>query len=246
MPTDLSSLGAASAANRLTVVMTRQRTSPYPPRSDPETTIARQFTLPTARTFTLSGSASLSALIPDDEIDRLVGRSSTGRAAYGRLLVGPAPGRPAGHGVRHARREPVTAWQPGLGTTAQIGSTLTYDLTKAQALSHLNLQVIADGRHSVPTALTITSGSQVRQVTIPPIADSPVPGAVTTVPLSFPALTGSQFIVTFTGIRTEYGGQLLLGRPAGPAAGHRGDRLPRACRLGPRRRSCRATAWTTC
>ena len=75
MPTQmLSSIGPASAADRLTVVMTRQRTSQFPPRDDPETTISRQFSLPTARTFTLTGSASLSALIPDDEVDRLVGR----------------------------------------------------------------------------------------------------------------------------------------------------------------------------
>ncbi|HEY1445916.1 MAG TPA: alpha-(1-_3)-arabinofuranosyltransferase family protein, partial [Acidimicrobiales bacterium] len=92
MPTRmLSSLGAASTVNRVSLVMTRNRTSGYPPRSDPETTISRSFTLPTARTFTLSGSASLSSLIPDDEIDRLVGRSTNGaggvRDAYssGRL-----------------------------------------------------------------------------------------------------------------------------------------------------------------
>ena len=45
---------------------------------------------------------------------------------------------------------PATAWQPGLGTKAQVGSTLTYDLAKPQTLSGLALQVIADGRHSVP------------------------------------------------------------------------------------------------
>ena len=85
--------------------MTRQRSSQFPPRSDPETTITRAFTLPTARTFTLSGAASLSALIPDDEIDRLVGRApaaSTGLAdAYS---SGRLPGDLAGHGVGHARR----------------------------------------------------------------------------------------------------------------------------------------------
>ena len=41
-------------------------------------------------------------------------------------------------------------------------------------------------------------------MTLPPIADSTVPGAVTTVPVSFPALTGSHFVVTFTGVRPEY------------------------------------------
>ncbi len=197
--------------------MTRERTSQYPPRSDPESTIGRTFTLPTARTFTLSGSASLSALIPDDEIDRLVGRMVGGglggvRDAYS---SGRLPGGLKATASATVDGNPATAWQPGLGTKAQIGSSLTYDLTKPQALSHLNLQVIADGRHSVPTSLTVTSGTQVRQVALPPIADTPVPGGVVTVPLSFPAITGSHFIVTFTGIRPEYAANYYS---AGPLA----------------------------
>jgi hypothetical protein len=52
--------------------------------------------------------------------------------------------------------------------------------------------------------MTITSGSQTRSVALPPIADGSVPGAVTTVPVSFAPLTGSHFIVTFTGVRPEY------------------------------------------
>ncbi|HSZ36960.1 MAG TPA: alpha-(1-_3)-arabinofuranosyltransferase family protein [Acidimicrobiales bacterium] len=217
MPTQmLSSLGAASAADRLSVVMTRARTSGYPPRSDPETTISRAFTLPTARTFTLSGSASLSSLIPDDEIDRLVGRSESGangvRDAYS---SGRLPGDLKATASATVDGSSATAWQPGLGTKAQIGASLTYDLTKPQALTRLDLRVIADGRHSVPTALTITSGLQVRQVTLPAIADSPVPGAVTTVPLTFPAINGSHFTVTFTAIRPEYAANYYS---AGPLA----------------------------
>ena len=217
MPTQmLSALGASSAANRLTVVMTRQRTSQFPPRTDPETTISRQFTLPTARTFTLAGSASLSALIPDDEIDRLVGRTPT--AATGvqdAYSSGRLPGSLGATASATVDGDATTAWQPGLGSDAQVGSTLTYDLTKPQALSGLAMQVIADGRHSVPTAITITSGSQVRKVTLPAIADSTVPGAVTTVPVSFPALTGSHFIITFTAVRPEYAANYYS---AGPLA----------------------------
>ena len=206
MPTQmLTSLGTASAADRLTVVMTRQRTSQYPPRSDPETTIARQFTLPTARTFTLTGSASLSSLIPDDEVDRLVGRattpSSTVKDAYS---SGRLPGDVDATASATVDGDPTTAWQPGLGGKGQVGSTLTYDLAKPQTLTGLDMQVIADGRHSVPTTMTIASGTQTRNITVPPIADSTVPGAVTTVPVSFPGLTGSHFVVTFTGVRPEY------------------------------------------
>ena len=66
-----------------------------------------------------------------------------------------------------------------------------------------------------------------RQVTLPPIADSPVPGATTTVPLSFPAITGSHFIVTFTAIRPEYAANYYSAGPLALPLGDRGDRLPR-------------------
>ena len=140
----------------------------------------------------------------------------------------------------------ATAWQPGLGTKAQIGSSLTYDLTKPQALSHLNLQVIADGRHSVPTALTITSGIQVRHVTLPPIADSSVPGAVTTVPLPFPAITGSHFVVTFTAIRPEYAANYYSAGPLALPLGIAEIGIPGVTVVPDAGRSCRATASPTC
>ena len=52
-------------------------------------------------------------------------------------------------------------------------------------------------------------------MTLPPIADGTVPGAVTTVPITFPALTGSHFVVTFTAIRPEYAANYYS---AGPLA----------------------------
>lgn len=215
MPTQmLHSLGTASAADRLTVVMTRQRASQFPPRSDPETTISRQFSLPSARMFTVSGSASLSALIPDDEIDRLVGRAG-GTDLRDAYSSGRLPGGLQSTASATVDGNPATAWQPGLGLDSQLNTTLTYDLDRPRALDHLTMQVVADGRHSVPTSMTITSGNQVRHVTLPPIADSTVPGAVTTVPVSFPALLGSHFVVTFTGIRPEYASNFYS---AGPLA----------------------------
>ena len=219
----LSALGSASTANRLTVVMTRQRTSQYPPRDDPETNISRSFSLPLARTFTLSGSGSLSALIPDDEIDRLVGRVPTPSDGYvAAYSSGRLPGDLRATASATVDGNPTTAWQPGLGTSSQLGTTLTYDLSHPIALDHLSMQVIADGRHSVPTSMTITaensagtSAPQVRTITLPPIADSTVPGAVTNVPVTFPTLIGSRFVVTFTGVRDEYAANYYS---AGPLA----------------------------
>ena len=228
MPTQmLSTLGASSNADRLTVVMARQHTSQFPPRSDPETTISRQFTLPTARTFTLSGSASLSALIPDDEVDRLTGRavtaSTTLRDAYS---SGRLPGDVAATATATADGNPATAWQPGLGTKAQIGSTLTYDLAKPEALSGLAMQVIADGRHSVPTAMTITSGSQVRQVDAPAYRGQQGARGRDDRAGVVPRVDRLALHHHLHRDPPRIRGQLLLGRSAGAAARHRGDRDP--------------------
>ncbi len=206
MPTDLTStIGAASASNRLTYVMTRLRTSPYPTRSDPEATITREFQVPTTRTFTISGSASLSSLLPDDEIDKLVGRTPTAADGYiSAYSSGRMPGNLNATASSTLDNDPTTAWQPGFDLSADIGATLTYNLTTPRTLAGFPLTVLADGRHSVPTDMTISSGSQVRTVALPPIADSTVPGATTTVPVSFAPLTGSRFVITFTAVRAEY------------------------------------------
>ncbi|HEX3946516.1 MAG TPA: discoidin domain-containing protein, partial [Acidimicrobiales bacterium] len=210
MPEDLlKAAGATSIDNRLTLSMSRQRITPYPPRSDPETDISRQFTLPTARTFTLSGSASLSALVPDDQIDRLVGLSGatgSGTIAYSSARL---PGDLTAGAGSAVDGNPATAWQPGFGDTHQVGDWLQYNLAKPLTFSHMDLQVIADGRHSVPTSLKVTAttanqvSSTTRTVPLPPITDRTAPGAVTTVPLTFPALTGQRITVTVTGARLE-------------------------------------------
>ena len=206
MPSDLTStLGAASASDRLTYVMTRLKTSPYPTRTDPETTITREFQLPTARTFTVSGTASLSALLPDDEIDKLVGRTPSAANGYvSAYSSARLPGDLRATASATLDNDTTTAWQPGFGINADIGSSLTYNLRKPQTLTGFPLTIVADGRHSVPTTMTVTSGNQSRSVTLPPIADSTVPGATTTVPVSFAPLTGSQFVLTFTSVRAEY------------------------------------------
>ena len=69
--------------------------------------------------------------------------------------------------------------------------------------NHLNLQVVADGHHSVPTALTISTESGLDKVVLSPITDGRRQNTTVTVPISFPPLTGEQIQVTFTGVRAE-------------------------------------------
>ncbi len=174
MPEDLlSAAGASSASHRLTLVMTRDRVAPVPPRTDPEVDLARAFTLPTARTFSVSGTAAISPLIPDDVIDTLLGTKVPGVvAAYS---SGRLPGDLQDRASSTLDGDPATVWSPGLGT--QAGNWLEYNLAKPVTFDHLAMTVVADGRHSVPTSITVSADGQSRHVALPAVADSTKPWA---------------------------------------------------------------------
>jgi len=201
MPQDLlRAAGTSSASDRLTLVMTRVRTSGTPPRTDPEASLHRQFWLPTTRTFSLVGQARVSPLIPDDEIDRVVGRPGsdyTGTVAYS---LGRLPNDLRSNAMATLDRDPSTVWQPGFGVAQQTGAWLQYHFARPLTFSHLDLQIVADGRHSVPTRLTISTDSGSSTVPLPPIAASTVAGAVVDVPIDFPTLTGSSVRITVDGV----------------------------------------------
>ena len=114
MPSDLlRALGASSLSHRLTIVMTRDRVGATPPRSDPETALSRTFWLPTARAFSLGGTARVSALIPDNVIDTLLG----GPDVFGGAVIGSnerLPGDLECPGCVRLRRQPEDLLEPGL------------------------------------------------------------------------------------------------------------------------------------
>ena len=198
--------------------MTRLRSSGVPPRSDTETALSRTFWLPTARTFSVAGSARISPLVPDDEIDRLVGRPGadhTGIVAYSK---GRLPGDLSAGAIATLDSNPATVWEPGFGVAHQAGEWLQYDLPAPVSFDHLDLQVVADGEHSVPTSISVAADSGTVALKLPPIADNPTPGSVVTVPLSLPRpLTGQSIRITFDTVRIEttvnYNSQAPLAMP---------------------------------
>ena len=199
LPSDvLGGTGTTTAADRLVILLTRQRVSPYPPRQDPEVSLDRSFVLPNARTFTLTGTARINALIPDDQIDRLVGRQqASGIVAYSE---GRLPGDLKAGASAALDGNPATVWSPGFGAASQLGSWIHVDLPKPITFNHLNLQIVDDGRHSVPTQLTVATENGSTKVPIPPLKAGTKPGSTVTVPVSFPALTGSHLQFTVSGV----------------------------------------------
>ncbi len=202
LPTDLlDAAGLSSLAHRLTIRLTREQTNPAEPfTGNPEPAIVRTFSLPTARTFSLGGVAQISALAPDYKLDPLLGVPNP----KGSLIADSSsrlPGDLAARASSAVDGNPATAWSPARGP--QVGQWVRVDLPHPVSLSHLNLEVVADGHHSVPTELTVqVDGGASYPVKLPPIADKPAAGAVTTVPISLPGVTATHDVVfTIAGVR---------------------------------------------
>jgi arabinofuranan 3-O-arabinosyltransferase len=222
LPTDLlDDLGAASLRDRLVISMTRARVSAYSTdRSDPQTTLSRSFTLPTARTFTLSGTATLSTHLTDGQIDRLVGvpgATGSGVVAYSSNRL---TGDLAGAAASTADGNPDTSWQTGFGAKDVVGSWLEYDLPAPITFDHMTLRIDDDRRHSVPAAVRITARTAAglhtttRTVALPPVLRSTTAGTTATIPLHFAAVTGQRIRVTFTKVH-EKRGTLASGKRTG-------------------------------
>ncbi|WP_322762204.1 alpha-(1-_3)-arabinofuranosyltransferase domain-containing protein, partial [Frankia sp. Cr2] len=205
MPTDLlTTTGRASLEHRLMLQVTRDRANPAEPfRSDTEAAMARVFTLPTARTFALTGTARASAYAND-----LVLGTSTGRPSD-RVTTessGRLPGDLAAGSAGAFDGDPTTLWSPGFGM--QTDAWIQVNSPKPVSFSTLTLSVVADGRHSVPRALgLVVDGKRVDTLTIPPITDMPGgrigdPGAGRTVTVSFPPVRGSNIRLVVDSIRS--------------------------------------------
>ncbi|HUO49324.1 MAG TPA: alpha-(1-_3)-arabinofuranosyltransferase family protein [Acidimicrobiales bacterium] len=210
LPTDLlHAMGSSSAADRLTMILTRDRVAPVPPRQDPETTLVRQFSLPTTRTFGLSGTARLSTTADDATVGRLAGLgapavTAAGTTGSGAQVVGATsssrlPGDTGASAWATLDGDPATAWNPGLGPQAMTDPWLSYTFDRPVTLDHLDLVVAADASHSVPRALQVTGDSGTHTV---PLAAVPTtgPGGRATIHVSFPPVTGSHLRITFSAV----------------------------------------------
>jgi arabinofuranan 3-O-arabinosyltransferase len=189
LPTDLlDEAGARAAGHRLDVLLTRQRADQFEPvRSDPEQAIARTFTLPMARTLTVTGQARLSGVAPDDRVDAALGLPDARHGGVTAVASDHLPGNPDATAGRALDGDAATAWQTPL--VVVTGQSMTVTASAPVTADHLDLMVMADGRHSVPTQLAVSAdGGPPVPATVPPIADDASrPNATATVRVALPA-----------------------------------------------------------
>ncbi len=186
----LAQAGPASNDNPLAIVLTRLHTRPSNAvRRDEELRLARAWKLPAPRAFDISGSIRISDRAADDLIDKALGNPDAAAggitATSSRHLAGSLVSRASAafDGDAH------TAWTSGFLTN--VGDWLQATLPAPVTFDHLDLQLVADGRHSVPTKVTIIAdGKDAATVDIPAVADQTTPNATVSVPVHFPAVTG--------------------------------------------------------
>jgi len=199
MPTDLvGALGPSASDHPLVYVMSRDAIRPVPPRTQPESSISRAFAVPGPRTFVLTGNATISPDAPQAVIERALQGSTTGPIAVSSAFL---EGCLACRAQSAFDDDPTTAWQTPFDTV--IGQWAQIDATRPVSFDGLDLDVVADGRHSVPTSLRLDVDGQTRTITVPPIVDQAAENATTRVHVTFPAVRGGRIRLTITGVRPE-------------------------------------------
>ncbi|HEV3328288.1 MAG TPA: alpha-(1-_3)-arabinofuranosyltransferase family protein [Acidimicrobiales bacterium] len=206
LPTDLLT-GAGRSGDRRTLVILlhRLRAATVPPRTDPEAFMSRTFTLPSPRTFDVSGTARLSTLVPDSTIDALVGRGSgTGDHVVSTSSSTTLIGSLTNGSWAAFDGDPTTSWSPAFLAPGIPAVSAT--LSRPTGLSSLTLRYVNDGRHSLPSVLRIITGTgQHAVVAIPKVAVASLhakQGTVDVVVLHFPRIRGTRFTFAFPIQRT--------------------------------------------
>ncbi len=185
----------------LSYLFSRWRANPVEGyRQDPELDLRRIFTVPEARSFGMTGQARIGGRTDGALVDELLGRPGLTEGypvvEGDDYLTGALQDRPSSL----LDGDPATAWTLGFGN--QVGRGVTVVAPQPMTVDHLDLSVVADGSHSVPTSLVLRlDDGTTRTVEVPPVADSTEPGAVTTVRVPVEPFTTSTLRVEIGSVR---------------------------------------------
>ncbi len=204
LPTDLlTNAGARSLQNPLALVLTRDRINAYNAlRVDPEPSLSRTWTLPTTRSFAFSGTAHLDPRATAGVIDRTLGMPDAEHGGVSVTEKRHLTGSAAQRATAAIDGKPGTWWTTGF--QASVGDWAQYQSAKPLEFDHLDLAVVTDEHHSVPTRLKVATGDDSVVVKLPELTQSKTLGTVTKVRVALPrTMTGSKVRFTIAGQRKQ-------------------------------------------
>lgn len=204
VPVDLlDAAGPASAANPLALVFTRDRIDMFNAlRTDPEPYLARIWTLPTKRSFGLYGTAQLDQRAPAGAIDAVLGIPDADHGGVTvseqRHLTGAASQR----ATAAIDGDDTTWWTTGFQSS--VGDWAQYQNAEPVTFDRLDLKVVADERHSIPTRLKIDVDGATTEVKVPRIEQGTKPGTIRDVTVELPTpMTGSRIRIEIADQRDQ-------------------------------------------
>ncbi|MEX2268756.1 MAG: alpha-(1-_3)-arabinofuranosyltransferase family protein [Acidimicrobiia bacterium] len=202
MPTDLVGTAAARMlSNPLLYEMTRLRSVLSPPNvTEEEGRLARSFLVPTARDFGVAGTARLSPAAPDDVLDRVLGIADADSGGVTVRASGHLRTTALARGSSAIDGDAATAWITD-ADVSPVGEWIDLELPTPVTFDELALELVADGRHSVPTRLRLEAGGETRTVDVPAIKDGDNVGSTVEARATFPALTGDRVRVAIEEVR---------------------------------------------
>ena len=198
LPTSLlHKAGSAAATDTLSIVVSRLRSSPFPPRLDPENGLIRYFELPYARSFTGAGTITLNPGAADQTINTIIGRApSAGTSVIATASSSHITGSLINQSWNAFDGSTGTAWEPRLHTG--VGEWVQEKLNHPVRLSTFTLSLVNDGYHMLPTEMSVSNGTTSEKFNVP-VTMAPRTGTLNTVQsftITVPAMTGSTFRFT--------------------------------------------------
>jgi len=150
-------IGADLDRHDLSVVLTRERSDPAEPvRSDPERAMLRLVSIPQTRSFTIAGTARLSAYASEQTIDSLLGRTTDlDGAPLEAWSSGRLPGDLESAASFAFDNDPSTAWTGVFGP--QAGQWISLRSERPIVAHGIHMDVVTDQFHSVPTVFNLVA-----------------------------------------------------------------------------------------
>lgn len=170
-PVDLlRAAGAESIDRALTYLFARRGGNGVEPDRNPEEpTMRRWVEGPVDRTYTVFGRARLSRWLSDDRIDEVIGRSSAAEGGVTATSSERLPGDPRSRASSAIDGDTGTAYRtPINGVT---GQWVEFTYPEPVSVDELQLDVVNDGRHSLPRQLSLSvDGGAPQQIALSDLA----------------------------------------------------------------------------
>lgn len=199
LPTDLANKVGTAAINHPMIISLNRMTLPYHG-------LNRLVTLVNGRSFSGSGLLRLNTQASDSAINALLQRtgSATQPTNAGVMVTGTNSTSRLSSSVNSGSWSAVdgnanTAWVPESSLAA--GQSMTVNLASPITVDHLNLDLINDYHHSLPSEISLSNGLQTVTVSMPQIPPpaSQLSGSTSAITVPLPTqLTGTAFTFTVT------------------------------------------------